>query len=118
MKVGNKIRLLRESKNLSQENMAEILNMSITGYGKIERDEVNISLERLKSVADALNTSPEDIISNNAPVFNNYGTANEKSFSVFHEYSSKFEKMHTEMIKLYEDKVKLLEEKIQKLENN
>ena len=97
--------------------MAELLKMSVTGYGKIERDEVNISLERLKAVADALQISPEEIINNNAPIFNNYGTANEKSFSVFNEYSSKFEKMHMEMIKLYEDKVKLLEEKIKQLEN-
>ena len=40
MKVHEKIRLIRESKHWSQEDMAEKLNMSLNGYVKIERGEV------------------------------------------------------------------------------
>lgn len=112
MKVGNKIRQLREGKNMSQENMAERLQMSVAGYGKIERDEVNINLERLQSIAQTLDSSPEELISTNQHVFNNYGTANEKSFSVFYEYSAKLEKLQADNAKLYEDKIRLLEEKL------
>ncbi|MDX2196212.1 MAG: helix-turn-helix transcriptional regulator [Cytophagales bacterium] len=116
MKVGEKIRLLRESKKLSQENMAEMLHMSVTGYGKIERDEVDINLHRLKAIADSLQTTPEELINTSSPIFNNYGTANEQSFSIHTHYSAKFEKMHQEMIKLYEEKILLLEQKIAALE--
>ena len=117
MKVGNKIRQLRESKNMSQENMAELLQMSVTGYGKIERDEVSINLERLEAIANTLNSTPEELISNNQQVFNNYGT-DQKNFlhSTIHEYSTKLEKLQADNAKLYEDKIKLLEEKVATLE--
>ncbi|TAG55278.1 MAG: XRE family transcriptional regulator [Cytophagales bacterium] len=100
---------------MSQENMAELLKMSITGYGKIERDEVNINLERLQTIANTLETTPEEIIKTDSNVFNNYGTANEKSFSVFNEYSTKLEKLHSDNYKLQEDKIELLNDKIEYL---
>ena len=40
MKINEKIRQLRKQHQLSQENMADKLGMSVTGYGKIERGEV------------------------------------------------------------------------------
>lgn len=48
MKIGNRIRKVREIKGYSQENLASELGMSITGYGKIERDEVSINMDRLQ----------------------------------------------------------------------
>ncbi len=39
MEIGTKIRKIRELKGFSQENIAHDLEMSITGYGKIERNE-------------------------------------------------------------------------------
>ena len=42
MEIGTKIRKVREIKGLSQENLADELGMSVTGYGKIERNEVGI----------------------------------------------------------------------------
>ncbi len=44
MSVGNKIKQLRELRNYTQQYMADRLNMSLTGYGKIERDSTDISL--------------------------------------------------------------------------
>lgn len=108
MKVGHKIREIREGKKFSQETMAEALGLSVNGYGKIERNEVDINIERLQQIAKTLEVAPEEIISSNNPVINNYGT-HQHSFSIIHEYSAKLEK-------LYEDKIKLLEEKIAWLE--
>lgn len=115
MDIGYKIKQLREQKQMSQENMAELLKMSITGYGKIERGEVNINLKRLKTIADTLKTSPEEILKNNGNVFNNYETANENSFSFFYEFSAKLEKLHSDNYKLQEDKIELLLDKIEYL---
>jgi transcriptional regulator with XRE-family HTH domain len=42
MEVYEKIRALRESKNWSQEEMAEKLNMSLSGYTKIERGDTKV----------------------------------------------------------------------------
>lgn len=44
MNIGSKIRKIREIKGYSQENMAIDLDMSVTGYGKIERNQVAITV--------------------------------------------------------------------------
>jgi|APLak6261658528_1056013.scaffolds.fasta_scaffold31736_2 transcriptional regulator with XRE-family HTH domain len=55
MKVHEKIRILRESKHWSQDEMAAKLDMSLNGYAKIERGETkayNPHLERIAEVLD------------------------------------------------------------------
>jgi transcriptional regulator with XRE-family HTH domain len=54
MKVHEKIRLIRESKNWSQEDMAEKLNMSLNGYAKIERGETKSFNPKLEQIAEKL----------------------------------------------------------------
>lgn len=44
MNVHEKIRLIRELKHLSQEDVAEQLNISTSGYAKIERGESQLNL--------------------------------------------------------------------------
>ena len=63
MKVGDKIRDLRTLKKLSQENMAEMLDMSLGAYGDIERNKKDISLTRLEQIAKSLGVSVLDILS-------------------------------------------------------
>lgn len=53
-RIGEKIRKIRELKGLKQENIAKELGMSLGGYGKIERGESSISIERLQKIAEAL----------------------------------------------------------------
>lgn len=48
------IRRIRELKNLTREYVAAELNMSSSGYGKIERGEVDITISRLYQISDAL----------------------------------------------------------------
>ena len=52
MKINEKIRQLREQHQLSQENMADKLVMSVTGYDKIERGEVRSNLPRLEQISE------------------------------------------------------------------
>ena len=52
MKTYEKIRLIREIKQWSQEHMAEKLEMSANGYAKIERGETKLTLPRLQKIAD------------------------------------------------------------------
>jgi transcriptional regulator with XRE-family HTH domain len=61
-KVSNNIRLLREMMNLTREQMASDINMSLSGYGKMERGEVDITVSRLYEIADVLGVSPEVIL--------------------------------------------------------
>lgn len=53
--IHEKIRLLRNMNQLSQEEMAIKLDMSTNGYAKIERGESNLSIERLNQIAKLFN---------------------------------------------------------------
>ncbi len=61
MKKGDKIRILRTMKGLSQENMAEMMGMSRLAYGDIERNKVAISTGRLEKIAKILGIAEGDI---------------------------------------------------------
>ena len=56
MKVHEKIRFLRQSKNLSQEDMATKLGMSVNGYAKIEQGKTDASYSKLEQIAGALDS--------------------------------------------------------------
>ncbi|MFM6935573.1 MAG: helix-turn-helix domain-containing protein [Flavobacteriales bacterium] len=109
MKIGNRIRKVREIKGYSQENLASELGMSITGYGKIERDEVSINMDRLQKISHVLGVGVETIIGFDENVaFNNFNSKIEQQIGRYD--------MPIEMKKLYEENIQLLKEKILYLE--
>jgi len=64
MNIGDKIRELRVRKGFSQENMADLLDMTVTGYAKIEQNKTpNISLKRLGEIAEKLDTNVFELLS-------------------------------------------------------
>ena len=65
MEVHEKIRFLREAKNWSQEDMAEKLNMSISGYSKIERGETKAYIPKLEQIAEAFEVNLLELIPQN-----------------------------------------------------
>ncbi len=62
MNVGYKIKQLRELRNYTQSYVAEQLNISVSGYGKIERNETDISLNRLMQISKILETDFNTIL--------------------------------------------------------
>lgn len=60
--LGNKIRLMRELRGLKQDDIAVELEMTQNGYGKIERDETDVSYSRLESICKILGISTTDLI--------------------------------------------------------
>lgn len=62
METYEKIRLARELNQWSQEEMAEKLEMSPSGYARIERGEVRLNIERLEQIAQILNIDVSDLI--------------------------------------------------------
>lgn len=69
MTLGTKIRSLRNLKGLSREQLAEKLNISLTAYSKIERDETDVNYSRLESIAQALEVSVQELMSFGEKVF-------------------------------------------------
>ncbi|MBX3103320.1 MAG: helix-turn-helix transcriptional regulator [Bacteroidetes bacterium] len=61
--VGEKIRQLRQLKGFSQEYMANMLEMSLSGYGKIERNETDVSFSRLQQISELLEVDIAELVS-------------------------------------------------------
>lgn len=55
MKVNEKIKLLREARQWTQEEMAQKLSMTTKGYAKIERGETISNLPRVEQIAEVFN---------------------------------------------------------------
>lgn len=51
---GERIRLQRENRHLSQEKLAELCDLHRTYIGGIERGERNVSIENIQKIAKAL----------------------------------------------------------------
>lgn len=60
--IGFNIRKIRGLRGLKQENMAYALKISLNSYGKIERNEVRIRLNRLEEIARILQTTVTHIL--------------------------------------------------------
>lgn len=65
--VGERIRAIRENKKLTQANMAEELGMTSSAYSKIERNSINIPLNRLFQIAEILEINIADLFEEKTP---------------------------------------------------
>lgn len=109
MKIGNKIHKIRELKNITPKDMADRLDMSTSGYQRIERDDVAVSLERLEEIAKIFDMKPEDVLSfDEKYVFNNSGEIKGIGQNVI----GSFYNFPEDMKKLYEDNIRLLTEQV------
>jgi len=62
MKIGDKIRIFRIQKGYSQENMSQMLGISLNAYSKIERGETDPGFSRLEQIAEVLETTIMEIL--------------------------------------------------------
>ena len=62
MSIPQNLQKLRKNHELSQEKMAEMLNMSKNGYGKLERGESRITVEHLQQIAQVFNVDVADLL--------------------------------------------------------
>ena len=64
--VGEKIRQVRVVNNLSQDNIASELGISVGAYSNIEREKTDITVSRLFEIAKILKTTILELLSMNA----------------------------------------------------
>lgn len=67
--VGDRIRILRTEKGLSQEELAHRAGVSTSHVGKLERGEKNPSLSSIEKVINALEITFEDLFKYIQPSF-------------------------------------------------
>lgn len=62
LKFGHRVRELRKEKNLSQEELSYKADLHRTYIGMIERAEKNITLANIEKIANALETSIDNLL--------------------------------------------------------
>ncbi len=62
MRMHDKIRTMREIHQWSQEDMAEKMNMLLSGYAKLERGETKLHYDKLVQIAQIFNMNVVDLI--------------------------------------------------------
>jgi transcriptional regulator with XRE-family HTH domain len=62
MQIHEKLRVMRQCKNWTQEELAEKLGWSVKGYAKIERGEVGVKLDKLAKVAEVFGVDIQEFV--------------------------------------------------------
>lgn len=112
MKVGEKIKKLREFRNFTQEYMAGKLEMTQAGYSRIERNEIDIPFSRLEQISKVLNVSLVEIIGfDEKNIFNSNFTNTTNGFVIGKDE-------HIQEIKsIYDSRISDLQKEIDRLHN-
>ena len=75
--IGDNIKKFRELKNITREQIAADLKMSLSNYSKIERGEIDLTISRVQEIANVLEVDMSQILNFDAThIFN---TSNNKS---------------------------------------
>lgn len=62
MKIGDKIKFVRELRGYKQDHVAKELGISQNGYGKIERGETDVPYSRLEQLSKVFEVKIEDLV--------------------------------------------------------
>ena len=87
--IGRHIRTARKHLHLTQESMAEMMHITVAHYGRLERGECEISLDRLAEVSVLLKTPIEQLLIGSVPVSDNIIAENEQEL-IFQNQMSRY----------------------------
>lgn len=65
MQINDKVRMMRELRSWSQEEMAHRLGMSTNGYAKLERGETRLNIPKLEQIAEVFDIDLSDLLAVN-----------------------------------------------------
>jgi transcriptional regulator with XRE-family HTH domain len=118
MHIGQKIKKLRELKNLTQTHLAQELGVTQSAYSKIELGESEVTYSKLEKISEVLGMKPEDVISfNESMVFNVMHNNNGHNGFVINNnnITDNERKLYENQIKFLLDEVTHLKEMLTKL---
>jgi len=109
--VAEKIRLERLRLNLSQQNMADELGVTVAAYSNLERGITEISVNRLTVIAGILKLSPQWFFDSENP--NQRATEPIDSYQPNHSLSNQVFRLIQE-VQILRSRLDLLESRAQK----
>jgi transcriptional regulator with XRE-family HTH domain len=104
--IGLRIKRYRELKGFSQSYMAQKLHISSSAYSRIERNEVNLPLDKLIQIAEVLNISLEKVL---------FGDDYEKDSMIANEMELEYKQKFIEsskLLKAYQEQIELLKDQV------
>jgi transcriptional regulator with XRE-family HTH domain len=102
MEIYDKIKFMRMFKGWSQEDMAEKLEMAVSGYAKIEQGKTDINFSRLQQIANLFGIELSDLIGlSKKNVFNVIENCNNQSVLSNFNVSTQNSDIKQEMEKLH-----------------
>ncbi|MPS73308.1 MAG: XRE family transcriptional regulator [Chryseobacterium sp.] len=116
LNIGENIKKFRELKNMTREEIADRLDLSVSAYGKIERNETDVTVSRIQQIAEILQIEMSQIlnfdvsqifnISNNNVVQATGGKADNMHF-----YGDEYREKYIKMLETEVERLKSLAEK-------
>ena len=70
--IGERLKKARQNKHLTQENLAEQLDVSVAFLSRIERGSSHINLKRLNQICDILGITEGQILNGSSGTSKNY----------------------------------------------
>ena len=112
--VRQRIAVLRNNKGYTFENMADEMNISLSGYSKIETGKTKLSMSRLFDIAEILKEPISSFFGTEGNVFNQTNTENASGSSQV-QYQQKIENFYQENKEVYEKLIASKDEQIELL---
>ncbi len=103
--IGERIRILRVIKSLSQENMANELDISVASYSNIERDVTDLTVSRLIKISKILGVKPSDILEQDNPSV--IAESDQNTFKSGEKIKNSIEELKSQIAKITADLEKM-----------
>ena len=110
--INENIKKFRELKNFTREVMADKLEMSVSGYSKLERGDVELTISKLYKIAEVLEVNVSQILNFDASkIFNikDYGVANVDIQSQTNNYTDPYKDKYIQLLEAEVERLKKLE---------
>lgn len=112
MNIGDNIKKFRELKNLTRDQLAADLKMSLSNYSKIERGEIDLTISRIYEIAKVLEIDVSQILNFDAgQIFN---ISNNK---LVQGIGAKADNIYFHGDDFKEKYIKMLEEEVERLKS-
>jgi len=112
--ILNRIRDIRKDKGYSYENMAEELKITAPAYRKIEANQTKLTVERLKQIAEVLDTPVSSLLDETAATKTYHQNNHDNGTFIV---ASEFENYYQENKETTQKLIHVLEEEIEHLKS-
>jgi len=118
MKIGAQLKKAREEKKFSQQEIANLLDISQKTLSNIESDKSNPTIEQLSKLSEMYELDILELLSNQGITFNQHNQEGENNGIVQnYHYPDKLIEQFEERIKEKDDLIIMLKEEISRLKS-